>query len=113
QCGPLARFGGGRFCMDVWWVHPDFWERRAGVNYVRARRRAEWLAKALLEVADSESASERLRLALELYGVSLAVRADGAAAAWIGPDPDDAEIWAEVLAYGLVAPDAEGIAKAA
>ena len=82
--------------MDVWWVHPDFWERREGVNYVRARRRAEWLAGALRDVAGSESAPERVRLAVELYGVSLAVRADGTAAAWIGPDPDDAEMWGEI-----------------
>jgi hypothetical protein len=82
--------------MDVWWVHPDFWERRVGVNYVRARRRAEWLASALLEIANSEAAPERVRLAVELYGVSLAVRADGTAAAWIGPDPDDAEMWGEI-----------------
>ena len=82
--------------MDVWWVHPDFWERRVGVNYVRARRRAEWLAEVLLEIGGAESAPHRLRLAVDLYGVSLAVRADGTAAAWIGPDPDDAELWGEI-----------------
>ena len=82
--------------MDVWWVHPDFWERREGVNYVRARRRAEWLARVLLEIGGAESAPDRLRLAVDLYGVSLAVRADGTAAAWIGPDPDDAEMWGEI-----------------
>lgn len=99
--------------MDVWWVHPDFWERREEVNYVRARRRAEWLARALLDVADSEAAPKRVRLAVELYGVCLAVRADGTAAAWIGPDPDDAEMWAEAPADDPVASDAEGLVKAA
>ncbi|MBS2548170.1 hypothetical protein KGQ19_14980 [Catenulispora sp. NL8] len=82
--------------MDVWWVHPDFWEYRVGLNYVRAHRRAEWLADALLEVAGSEAAPEHLRLAVELYGVSLAVRVDGTAVAWIGPDPADAELWGEL-----------------
>ncbi|MEY9857625.1 hypothetical protein ABH935_003233 [Catenulispora sp. GAS73] len=82
--------------MDVWWVHPDFWERRKGVNYVRARRRAEWLAGVLLEIGGAESAPDELRYAVELYGVSLAVRVDGTAAAWIGPDPDDADLWGEI-----------------
>ncbi len=82
--------------MDVWWVHPDFWEHRVGLNYVRARRRAEWLARVLLEIGGCELAPDHLRLAVDLYGASLAVRADGTAVAWIGPDPDDAELWGEL-----------------
>ena len=82
--------------MDVWWLHPDFRERREGMNYLRARRRAEWLAGVLLEIGGAESAPDELRLGVELYGVSLAVRADGTAIAWIGPDPDDADLWGEI-----------------
>lgn len=82
--------------MDVWGVHPDFWQRQEGVKYVRARQRAEWLARVLVDIADSELAPEALRLAVGLYPPGVAVRVDGTAIAWIGSEPDDADLWAEL-----------------
>jgi hypothetical protein len=81
---------------DDWSVHPDFWVCRPGVNYVAAYARARWLASLLVKIANLETASEGLRVAVELYGPAWAVRADGTAIAWIGPGPDDAELWAQL-----------------
>lgn len=81
---------------DHWSVHPDFWVCRPGVNYVVADARARWLASLLVTLAALDVASEDLRLAVKLYGPAWAVCADGTAIAWIGPDPDDAELWAQL-----------------
>ena len=82
--------------VDVWSVHPDFWGCRPEVNYKIAYARARWLASVLEDLANVPGAPESLRLAVELYGVDWTARADGTAIAWIGPDPDDAEVWAEL-----------------
>lgn len=82
--------------VDAWSVHPDFWECRPEVDYRVAYGRARWLASVLASVFAAEGSPEDLRLALELYGPSFAVLEDGTAIAWIGSDPDDAQVWAEL-----------------
>lgn len=82
--------------VDSWSVHPDFWECRPEVNYKAADARARWLASVLEGLAKHPAAPEGLRLAVELYGSVWAVLDDGTAIAWIGADPDDAELWAEL-----------------
>jgi hypothetical protein len=82
--------------VDSWSVHPDFWECRPEVNYRAAYARARWLASVLENLAKLPAAPEGLRLAVELYGPVWAVLDDGTAIAWIGADPDDAELWAEL-----------------
>lgn len=99
--------------VDVWDVHPDFWECREGVDYPWLYTRARWLANVLESLAGSEFAPEGLRLSVELYGAGYTVRADGTAIAWIGPDPDDAEMWAEVAPDGTGMLSAGGILLAA
>ena len=79
---------------DQWSVHPDFWVCGPGVNYVVAYARARWLAELLVRLVGLDVASEDLRLALELYGPVWRVCADGTVIAWIGADPDEAELWA-------------------
>jgi hypothetical protein len=79
-----------------WSVHPDFWECRPEVDYKIAYARARWLVSLLASLFGSEGSPESLRLAVELYGASFAVLQDGTAVAWIGPDPDDAQVWAEL-----------------
>ncbi|MEY9911938.1 hypothetical protein ABIA35_008195 [Catenulispora sp. MAP12-49] len=96
-----------------WSVHPDFWVCRPGVNYVVAYARARWLASLLLGLAGLEVASEDLRLAAALYGPGWAVRADGTAVAWIGPGPDEAELWAELGADEPLPVGFGGFAEAA
>jgi hypothetical protein len=81
---------------ESWSVHPDFWGCMPGVDYKRAYARAEWLASLLKGLASAKGAPESLRLAVGLYGVDCTARADGTAIAWVGPDPDDAELWAEL-----------------
>ena len=84
---------------DVDEVHPDWWECRASIDYVRswlcARQMAAFLV-GLVESSGSGSALAGLRDAVELYGVGTGVLADGTAIAWIGENPDDAPILAEV-----------------
>lgn len=99
--------------VDAWSVHPDFWACRPGVNYVVADARARWLASLLVTLAGLEAASEGLRLAAELYGPAWAVCADGTAIAWIGPDPDEAELWAQLDPDEPVPLDLGGFAAAA
>jgi hypothetical protein len=99
--------------VDVWDVHPDFWAHRKGVDYARLYSRARWLADVLGTLASSELAPEGLRLAVELYGAGYAVLADGTAIAWVGADPDDAELWAEVAADGTGVVSAGGLLVAA
>jgi len=79
---------------ESWSVHPDFWVCRPEVDYKVAYARARRLASMLAALAGSAVASEGLRLAVQLYGPSWAVLADGTAIAWIGSEPDDAELWA-------------------
>lgn len=98
---------------DDWSVHPDFWVCRPGVNYVVAYARARWLASLLVKLAGLAAASEDLRLAVELYGPAWAVCADGTAIAWIGPDPDDAQLWAQLGPDEPVPLDFGGFAAAA
>ena len=99
--------------VDVWDVHPDFWECEKGVDYASLYARARWLADVLESLAGSELAPQGLRLAVELYGAGYTVRTDGTAIAWIGPDPDDAEMWAEVGADGTGLLSAGGMLLAA
>ena len=82
--------------VDSWSVHPDFFECRPEVDYRRAYARARWLGSVLEDLARHPAASEGVRLAAELYGPVWTVRDDGTAIAWIGADPDDAELWAEL-----------------
>ncbi|WP_194924195.1 hypothetical protein [Catenulispora pinisilvae] len=82
--------------VDSWSVHPDFWECRPEVDYKRAYARARWLGSVLESLAGLPAAPEGLRLAVELYGPVWTVLDDGTAIAWIGADPDDAELWAEL-----------------
>lgn len=82
--------------VDSWSVHPDFWECRPEVDYKLAYARAQWLASVLVSLAKFPTAPEGLRLAVELYGPAWTVLDDGTAIAWIGADPDDAELWAEL-----------------
>lgn len=82
--------------VDSWSVHPDFWECRPEVDYKVAYTRARWLGSVLVELARFPGAPEGLRLAVELYGPVWTVLDDGTAIAWIGADPDDAELWAEL-----------------
>ena len=99
--------------VDSWSLHPDFWECRPGVNYVVAYRRARRLASVLAQLAVSEAAPTSLLLAVELYGAAWAVCADGTAIAWIGPGPDDAELWAQLGPDEPVPLDFGGLADAA
>jgi hypothetical protein len=91
--GPASEVG------DVDEVHPDWWECRTEVDYVRswlcARQMAAFLI-GLVESGDSGSASVGLRDAVELYGVGMRVLADGTAIAWIGENAEEALILAEM-----------------
>jgi len=82
--------------VDSWSVHPDFWMCRPDVDYKVAYARARWLGSVLESLARLPAAPEGVRLAVELYGPVWTVRDDGTAIAWIGADPDDAELWAEL-----------------
>ena len=97
-----------------WSVHPDFWVCMPGVNYVAAYARGRWLASLLVKLAGLEVASESWRLAAELYGPAWAVGADGTVIAWIGPEPDEAELWAQLgpdepVPFGLGGLSAAGL----
>jgi hypothetical protein len=99
--------------VDSWSVYRDFWEARSEANYEVAYARARWLAGLLANLTEIESAPEDLRLAVELYGVGYAVYTDGMAIAWIGADPDDAEVWAELGPDGSVSMEFDGLPAAA
>ena len=77
-------------------VHPNWWEIRPGVNYVRAWRCSQHLAVFLKTLTELDGFPAAWRDMLDLYGIATHVLADGTAIAWIGESPQEAVVLAEL-----------------